>query len=110
MDKKREPAVTNLLKNDLSQVLRYVDFIAANYAGGNYDAVTANYLVHQVRPEVKKVFLEAVVGNGEVSDVISRSFILDPWESPATHVWRDLNLLEYRWNNNSGILEVQAIT
>ena len=98
-----------MLSVELSQLMRYADFIAANYAGGNYDAVSANYVVHKVSDNAKEIFLEAVDGMGDVSDVISRSFILDPREKPATHVWRNVNLLEYQWNHLLGRLELEPI-
>jgi len=109
LERLRRNSAVSMLSGELSQLMRYADFIAANYAGGNYDAVSANFVVHKVSDNVKEIFLEAVHGTGDVSDVISRSFILDPREKPATHVWRDVNLLEYQWNHALGILELEPI-
>ena len=60
--------------------------------------MSADYVVKKVSANVKELYLEAILGNGPVSDAISRSFILNPREKPPTRVWRDLKILEYQWS------------
>ena len=97
------------IRNLLPQAMRYVDFTAANYAGGNYGAVSASYLAQHFGDEMKKAFRRAKSGKSRLSDTISRSYVLNPRESNPTRVWRDLNLIEYRWDNSRGLIQLANV-
>tara|TARA_B100000949_G_C13844593_1_gene270096 strand:- start:21 stop:293 length:273 start_codon:yes stop_codon:yes gene_type:complete len=89
--------------------MRYVDFTAANYTGGNYRAISASYVAHRFSDDIKAVFQEAKRGASDLSEVISRSYVLSPREPNPTKVWRELNLLEYRWDEDKRVLDLTIV-
>ena len=104
-----EEHARDLIRRVMPQPMRYVDFIAQQYTGGDYGAIHANYVVHSVDAAMRQVFQEASRGNDESTDAISRTYVLNPREDPATRVWRELSLLEYSWNQNTATLELRTI-
>ena len=86
-----------------------VDLIAANYAAGNYRAVMASFVAYQFSHDIKKPFMKGKAGDSKLSKVISRSYVLNPRESDFTKVRRDLKLLECRWDESKGFIELTNV-
>jgi len=90
----------------VSQVMRYVDFVAKNYAGGNYGSISAYYVAKDFDEDFVGGFRRALSSGASLPDLgaISRSYVLNPREREATHSWTGLNLLTYDWDENEGRL------
>lgn len=84
----------------LSQVMKYVDFVARNYAGGNYSAVTAYLIASQFSDDFKIL----------KSELARRTYVLDPHdEGAATRTWDSLHLMRYRWDAPNRRLRLEQL-
>ncbi|MDQ3690057.1 MAG: hypothetical protein M3406_08500 [Chloroflexota bacterium] len=89
----------------ISQLMKYVDFIAHNYAGGNYAAVDAAYVAADFSPSILSRHREALDYDAGVS---SRSYVLNPREDSPTRRWSAIKLLRYRWDGGAGELRLES--
>ena len=51
--------------------MRYVDFVAANYAGGNYATVGASYVSNSFSDDIKDAFRQAKSGESHLTSTIN---------------------------------------
>jgi hypothetical protein len=93
----------------VSQVMRYVDFIARHHAGGNYGALDAYFVAHH--------FTVAGQRNLQGDDLRKRlrvasrrSYVLNPREDPATRIWDRLRFLSYAWDSTNEKLVLHDVT
>ena len=106
---KRGRTGEDVIQDSLPQIMRYVDFVAANYAGGNYAAVSASYVANSFSDDIKDAFRQAKSGQSHLASTINRSYVLSPRDTNPTNVWNDLNLLEYEWDFAGGLLSLTAV-
>lgn len=84
----------------ISQLMKYVDFISSNWCGGNYGAVRAFYIARGYsRQAIKEIEMAKERGY-----TITRNYVLNPRERQPTRKWDGLNFLKYEWNHNDGLL------
>jgi hypothetical protein len=84
----------------LAQVMKYVDFIARNYAGGNYAAVTAYLIAADFSDEFKPLR----------DEVAERRYVLDPHDvEEPTRTWEALHLMKYRWDSTKRALSLSSL-
>ncbi len=86
----------------VTQVMRYVDYVAREFAGGNYDAVQAYIVASGFWRGFVDAFESAKGGDPgaeELTAAITRSYVLDPRERPiATRIWDKVSLVKYEWD------------
>ncbi len=90
----------------VAQLMKYVDFVAANYADGNYGALSAYFVASSFSSEVLARSEDAATVQAGAT---TRSYILDPHESRPTRTWARLSLVKYRWNSDTERLELFQI-
>jgi len=92
--------------SEVTQIAKYVDFVARNYAGGNYGAISAYLIAKDFSSEFLGAFVKAKTTREFTPDVaaFSRSYILNSREKNATKIWNDLSLLKYEWDETEGRL------
>ncbi len=94
----------------LSQVMRYVDFVARHHAGNNYDAVSAFYVAHHFVVTNQDTLAGTPNSRDVVRRAIQRHYVLNPREKPATRHWDSLRFLTYSWDSTLQGLALQDIT
>jgi hypothetical protein len=85
------------VEGHLAQVMKYVDFVARNYTGGNYDAISA-YLVS---------FGFSADFRERADKLARRTYVLDPHEEHPSRTWSDLNLFFYSWDKKTNRLRLK---
>jgi hypothetical protein len=90
----------------MSQVMKYVDFVAANYGGGNYASVSAQFVAADFSPRIASRHAQA---NVAAEGVVTRSYVLNPRDDPPTLTWSRLELVRYRWDQGSARLRLDVV-
>jgi hypothetical protein len=107
---KKDRATTSNFTRHITQVLKYVEYITEQYAGGDYGAVDAYYLAKGFKQSFIDEY-EASISQGTDYDdgpTIKRHYILDAHEDvdPTIETWEALTLLEYDWNHEDDHLVI----
>lgn len=79
----------------VTQLMKYVDFVAHQYAGGNYAAVSATYVAYDFSPAIRAAWTAA---RANPTVVTTRSYVLNPRQAPPTRLWSAIRLFTYRWS------------
>lgn len=84
----------------ISQVMKYVDFIAQKYTDGDYGGIDAYYVARDFSEEFLEFYTESKEGGQTDSDIISptRDYIVDTHDVETAEVWDNLKLLKYSWD------------
>lgn len=90
----------------MTQLMKYVDFVAANYAGGNYSAVSAAFVARDFGPNIIARREEL---DQSAEGLLSRSYVLNPREIPPTRTWASVRLLTYAWDEGSESLSLHPV-
>jgi hypothetical protein len=78
----------------LTQLMKYVDFVARYHAGGNYASVTGRYVAARYADDVIRTHQAAIREGGQP---VIRSYVLNPREDPPTIPWVSAELWTYGW-------------
>ena len=107
MEVKKDEVVANTARqfNEVvTQIMKYVEFLAENYTEGNYGAISAFYIAKNFSEQFLKFYEESLnIRLKEESKVtpIVRLYVLDPHEERPVKMWDALKLLEYSWDRAS---------
>jgi hypothetical protein len=95
--------LSQMYDKNIPQVMKYVDFIAQRYAGGNYAAVSATVIARRFGDPLLERHRQAQQVESGVS---TRAYVLDPHDPNPTRTWQQLRLLTYSWDGNA--LQIEA--
>jgi len=93
----------------VTQIMKYVEFLAKNYTEGNYGAISAFYVAKSFSTQFMNFYEESLnVKPQEESKLtpIGRLYVLDPHEEKPVKVWNNLKLMEYSWDKKSNDLRL----
>lgn len=95
------------LNKVVSQTMRYVDFVAENYADGNYGAIDAYYVARRYTERCKRAMRR---WETELKDMITRPHVLRVGKDKLeTRIWDKLKFLEYGWDDTKESLELSEV-
>jgi hypothetical protein len=86
----------------MSQLMKYVDFLARNYCGGNYAAITAYLVAHEYSTGIMTRHSQVRAK----TNLLKRSYVLNPRETPPSREWDGLALLAYDWDGANKTLKL----
>lgn len=87
----------------IKQLLEYVDFVARNYASGDYGAIRAGFIAESFPPDVLSQYRAAQALTGQNLNVdFHKPYVLSTHGSgTSTKIWRNLFLITYKWNGTT---------
>ena len=96
----------------VTQIMKYVEFLAENYTEGNYGAISAFYVAKGFSEQFMKFYEESLNVRLEKESGVTpivRLYVLDPHEEKPVKMWKNLELLEYGWNKASNELGLSLV-
>lgn len=90
----KQGSVTAADSRSVTQLMKYVDYIALNHAGGDYSLVRGWFIGHDFSPEV----IDSVADQSSAGGWFHRTFMRDPTAREPPQPWMECHLLRYRWN------------
>jgi len=95
------------LNRVMSQIMRYVDFVAENYADGNYGAIEAHYVAKQYTERCKRAMKR---WKTELKDMTTRPYVLRVGKDKLeTQIWDKLRFFEYEWDDAKKYIELSEV-
>jgi len=95
------------LNKVVSQIMRYVDFVAENYADGNYGAIDARYVARRYTERCKRAMKR---WKTELKGMTTRPHVLRVGKNRLeTQIWDKLRFLEYEWDDAKKSIELNEV-
>ena len=87
----------------IKQLLEYVDFVARNYASGDYNTIRAGFIAAKFPDDVLSKYRTALAMTGQNLDVeFHKPYVLSTHGGgTSTLIWRNLFLMTYKWNGRT---------